>query len=192
MFSTLCQPSALWVPGSWPARLHGFNSPFFCTGMLTRAQGNCGGRSWAVGLLLLLAGNGKQKMAWERFGREGNFSVSSSLEKSIFSHPCLTAEGGGLQTQPRRGWWEGESRGGRKCPVISQGWSSLGPPALCREWSPTCFPSVPKIHPIFSPRRQGLGMPQARLGIFGVLCVRSDVTMLMEMQWWVSAGHWLP
>lgn len=57
-----------------------------------------GAWSWAAGFLLLLAVNGKQKMAWEKFGKEGNFSVSSSLEKKYPSSPQREE---GSQIQPR-------------------------------------------------------------------------------------------
>ena len=62
----------------------------------------------------LLAGNGKQKMAREKFGKEGSFSVSSSLEKSILSHPSLPAEGGGFPNAAQAGFagWE-RGRGDR-------------------------------------------------------------------------------
>lgn len=78
-----------------------------------------GAWSWAAGFLLLLAVNGKQKMAREKFGKEGKFSVSSSLEKSILSHPRLTAQGGGFPNTAQEGLVGGEGaaageRGGKK------------------------------------------------------------------------------
>lgn len=69
-----------------------------------------GAWSWAVGFLLLLAVNGKQKMAREKFGKEGKFSVSSSLERSILSHPRLTAQGGGFPNTAQEGLVGGEQR----------------------------------------------------------------------------------
>lgn len=66
-----------------------------------------GARTPAGGFLLVV--NGKQKMAWEKFGKEGRFSVSSSLEKSIVSHPSLPAEGGGFPSAAQAGFaGEGE------------------------------------------------------------------------------------
>lgn len=67
-----------------------------------------GARTPARGLLLAV--NGKQKMAWEKFGKEGNFSVSSSLEKSILSHPSLPAEGEGFPNTAQAGFARGEER----------------------------------------------------------------------------------
>lgn len=43
-------------------------------------------------------------MAWEKFGKEGNFSVSSSLEKSILSYPSLPAKGRGFLNAAQAGF----------------------------------------------------------------------------------------
>lgn len=84
-----------------------------------------GAWSWAAGcLLLLLALNGKQKMAREKFGKEGNFSVSSSLEKSILSHPCLTAEGGGFPNTAQ----EGLLGGGQRRQKVPSGFTRMEQP----------------------------------------------------------------
>lgn len=50
-------------------------------------------------------------MAREKFGKEGNFSVSSSLEKSLLSHPNLPAEGGGFPNAVQAGF---AGRGGEE------------------------------------------------------------------------------
>lgn len=92
----------------------------------------------AEGFLLDI--NGKQKMAREKFGKEGNFSVSSSLEKSILSHPSLPAEGGGFPNAAQAGFAGSGGRGDRKCPVISQG--------MEQSWATSCVSGgVPNLPP---------------------------------------------
>lgn len=153
-----------------------------------------GAWSWAVGfllLLLLLAVNGKQKMAWEKFGKEGNFSVSSSLEKSFLSHPCLTTEGGGFPNTAQEGL-VGTGQGTQKVPSdftrMEQPWATRFVLEVEPNLPPTGGQDPSHLLPKTSRAWDAPG--EATLGIFGILCVRCDV-MEKEMQWGISAEHWL-
>lgn len=91
-------------------------------------------------------------MAWEKFGKERNFSVSSSLEKSILSHPSLPAEGGGFPNTAQAGFAEGGVRGDRKCLVISQGMAHSWATSCVLGGCSTCLPSGAGSCPVFSMR----------------------------------------
>lgn len=141
-----------------------------------------GAWSWAVGFLLLLAVNGKQKMAWEKFGKEGIFSVSSSLEKKFPFSPLSHRRGGGVPNTAQEGL-VGERQ--RRQKVLSD-FTRMEQP-----WATSFVSGVePNLPPTggqdpipFSPQGiEDLGCPrcshpEAMLGIFGILCVRCDVTM---------------
>lgn len=98
-------PSALRVPGSRPARLHGFNSPFFhwdvdkCPRELWWEEHGAGPRGCFFSSLLM----GNRRWFGRDLAKRETFLSLPAWKKSILSHPCLTAEGGGLPNTAQEG-----------------------------------------------------------------------------------------